>query len=140
MGCRYVPGAVVEHFYSRSAGRATPLKAYYIERNRPLLPCFKNFPTRLLWRVPFASALRYFWHVIAILAGKGKGAEFRRSGYSHHIAFRSWCCAHTPAAFFRYPTCSPSGAVSEPRAISTRTNSFVLSRSTRSPSVGWLGL
>lgn len=79
--CRYVPGAVVEHFYSRSAGRATPLKAYYIERNR-LYTVLKNFPSRLLWRVPFASALRYFWHMIALLAGKGKGAEFRRSGYS----------------------------------------------------------
>src|SRR6185312_14572194 len=79
--CRYVSGAVVEHFYSRSAGRATPLKAYYIERNR-LYTVLKNFPSRLLWRVPFTSALRYFWHMIALLAGKGKGAEFRRSGYS----------------------------------------------------------
>ena len=79
--CRYVPGAVVEHFYSHSAGRATPLKAYYIERNR-LYTVLKNFPARLLWRVPFASAWRYFWHVIAIAAGQGKGAEFRQSGHS----------------------------------------------------------
>ena len=79
--CHYVPGAVVEHFYSHSAGRATPLKAYYIERNR-LYTVLRNFPARLLWRVPFASAVRYFWHLIAILAGQGKGAEFRRSGHS----------------------------------------------------------
>ncbi len=62
--CRYVAGAVVEHFYSHSAGRATPLKAYYIERNR-LYTVIKNFPARLLWRVPFASAWRYLWHLIA---------------------------------------------------------------------------
>lgn len=79
--CRYVPGAIVEHFYSHSAGRATPLKAYYSERNR-LYTVLKNFPARLLWRVPFASAMRYLWHLIAILAGQGKGAEFRQSGHS----------------------------------------------------------
>ena len=32
--CLYVPDAVVEHHYSHSAGRASPLKAYYVERNR----------------------------------------------------------------------------------------------------------
>ncbi len=79
--CCYVPGAVVEHFYSHSAGRATPLKAYYIERNR-LYTVLKNFPARLLWRVPFASVWRYFWHLIALVAGEGKGAEFRQSGHS----------------------------------------------------------
>ena len=79
--CCYVPGAVVEHYYSHSAGRATPLKAYYIERNR-LYTVIKNFPTRLLWRVPFASTMRYLWHLLAIRAGQGKGAEFRQSGHS----------------------------------------------------------
>jgi GT2 family glycosyltransferase len=79
--CYYVPGAVVEHFYSHSAGRATPLKAYYVERNR-LYTVLKNFPAQLLWRVPFASAWRYFWHLIAMVADHGKGAEFRRSGNS----------------------------------------------------------
>lgn len=79
--CRYVPGAVVEHLYSHSAGRASPLKAYYIERNR-LYTVLKNFPAKLLWLVPLASAWRYLWHFIAILAGQGKGAEFRQSGHS----------------------------------------------------------
>lgn len=79
--CCYVPGAMVEHFYSHSAGRATPLKAYYIERNR-LYTVLKNFPARLLWRVPFASVMRYLWHLVAMLAGRGKGAEFRQSGHS----------------------------------------------------------
>ena len=46
-GCRYVPGAVVEHRYSHSAGRASPLKAYYVERNR-LYTIVKNFPASML--------------------------------------------------------------------------------------------
>jgi GT2 family glycosyltransferase len=78
--CRYVPGAVVEHCYSRSSGRASPLKAYYVERNR-LYTVLKNFPTRLLWRVPFASTWRYLWHLVAMVEGQGKADEFRRSGH-----------------------------------------------------------
>ncbi len=79
--CRYVPGAVVEHYYSHSAGRASPLKAYYVERNR-LYTVVKNFPIGLLWRVPFASVWRYFWHVAAMVAGRGKTVEFLQSGSS----------------------------------------------------------
>jgi GT2 family glycosyltransferase len=79
--CVYVPGAIVEHRYSHSAGRASPLKAYYVERNRLYL-AIKNFPGPMLARVPFASAARYFWHVISILSGRGKGAEFRDAGHS----------------------------------------------------------
>ena len=41
--CIYVPGAVVDHHYSHSAGRASRLKAYYVERNR-LFVAAKNFP------------------------------------------------------------------------------------------------
>jgi GT2 family glycosyltransferase len=80
-GCRYVPGAVVEHRYSHSAGRASPLKAYYVERNR-LYTIIKNFPSRMLWAAPFASAARYFWHVAALVAGRGKTAEYRQAGHS----------------------------------------------------------
>ena len=65
-GCRYVPGAIVEHRYSHSAGRASPLKAYYVERNR-LYTIVKNFPARMLWAAPFASVARYFWHVAALV-------------------------------------------------------------------------
>ena len=32
--CLYVPDAMVEHRYSHSAGKASALKAYYVERNR----------------------------------------------------------------------------------------------------------
>ena len=71
----------MEHRYSHSAGRASPLKAYYVERNR-LYAIVKNFPARMLWPAPFASAARYFWHVAALMAGRGKGAEYRQAGHS----------------------------------------------------------
>jgi GT2 family glycosyltransferase len=79
--CLYVPQARVEHRYSHSAGRASPLKAYYVERNRLAL-AWKNFPAGMLWRVPLAEAVRYFWHLAALFGGQGTGAQFRREGNS----------------------------------------------------------
>lgn len=75
--CVYVPEAVVEHRYSHSAGRASPLKAYYVERNR-LFVAIKNFPPGMLVLVPLFSAARYFWHLASIFRGQGQAAEFRR--------------------------------------------------------------
>jgi GT2 family glycosyltransferase len=80
-GCHYVQGAVVEHRYSYSAGRASPLKAYYVERNR-LYTIIKNFPARMLLAAPLAAMVRYFWHVAALVAGRGTTAEYRQSGHS----------------------------------------------------------
>jgi GT2 family glycosyltransferase len=100
-GCRYVPGAIVEHRYSHTAGRASPLKAYYVERNR-LYTIVKNFPARMLLVAPFASIARYFWHVAAIAAGRGKAAEYRDEGNS--AVMLPWLVirAHA-AALFRLP-------------------------------------
>lgn len=99
--CRYVAGAVVEHRYSHTAGRASPLKAYYVERNR-LYTIVKNFPGGMLFAAPFASVARYFWHVTAIVAGRGKVAEYRDEG--HSAAMLPWLVirAHV-AALFRLP-------------------------------------
>ena len=77
--CLYVPEAVVEHHYSHSAGRASPLKAYYVERNR-LFVLAKNFPARMLLAAPFISAARYLWHVWYLLRGRGSAARFRAEG------------------------------------------------------------
>lgn len=77
--CLYVPGAIVEHRYSHSAGKASALKAYYVERNRLFLVA-KNFPLADLLRTPLYSATRYFWHVVFAIQGRGKAAEFRREG------------------------------------------------------------
>jgi GT2 family glycosyltransferase len=78
--CVYVPGAVVEHRYSYSAGRASPLKARYVERNR-LFVIAKNFPASLLWKAPVAAAARYFWHLVLMLGGRGRAAEFLQEGH-----------------------------------------------------------
>ncbi len=77
--CRYVPEAVIYHAYSRSAGRASELKALLVERNRLFL-LVRNFPKRMLITAPFMSLARYFWHVFYLIQGKGKAADFATSG------------------------------------------------------------
>jgi GT2 family glycosyltransferase len=77
--CLYVPQAAVEHHYSHSAGRASPLKAYYVERNR-LFVLAKNFPGAMLFAAPFVCLARYFWHIWYILEGRGAAARFRAEG------------------------------------------------------------
>jgi len=79
--CLYVPGAIVEHRYSHSAGRASPLKAYYVERNR-LFVLVKNFPARMLAGAPLVTLARYWWHVVWMLRGRGSAARFRKEGNS----------------------------------------------------------
>lgn len=77
--CVYVPEAVVEHRYSESAGRASGLKAYLVERNR-LRMAAKLFPPARLAAAPLYTAARYWWHAAAMLQGTGKAAEFSRGG------------------------------------------------------------
>ncbi len=77
--CRYVPGAVVEHRYSHSAGRASGLKARYVERNRVFL-IVKNFPFRMIAQVPFYVMVRYMWHLAGMIRGRGAAGEFGREG------------------------------------------------------------
>ncbi len=76
----YVAGAQVDHVYSKSAGRASALKAYYVERNR-LYTVVKNFPFSRLALVKFYAAARYFWHLVFMVTRTGKAAEFRDSGH-----------------------------------------------------------
>ena len=73
--CAYEPEAVVEHKYSHSAGRASALKAYFVERNRLRL-IVKNFPLPELLAAPFAALVRYFWHLAYAVTGQGKAHEF----------------------------------------------------------------
>lgn len=77
--CLYVPKAAVEHHYSHSAGRASALKAYYVERNR-LFVLIKNLPGAMLVAAPFVCLARYFWHIWYILEGRGAAARFRAEG------------------------------------------------------------
>jgi hypothetical protein len=91
----------VEHRYSHTAGGASPMKAYYVERNR-LYTAVKNFPARMLLRVPFAAFGRYFWHLISLLGGLGKTGEYSAAGHDAwllpFLVFR----AHV-ATLFRLP-------------------------------------
>jgi len=77
--CLYVPDAIVQHQYSHSSGKASALKAYYVERNRLFL-AVKNLPARDLLLAPFYSLARYAWHVVYALKGRGKAAEFQKEG------------------------------------------------------------
>lgn len=79
--CLYVPEAVVEHHYSHSAGAASPLKAYYVERNR-LFVLVKNFPLRMLLAAPFVTLARYLWHAWYLIEGRGSAARFRAEGHA----------------------------------------------------------
>jgi GT2 family glycosyltransferase len=79
--CLYVPEAIVEHHYSHSSGGASPLKAYYVERNR-LFVLVKNFPAGMLLAAPFATLARYLWHGWYLLQGRGAAARFRAEGHA----------------------------------------------------------
>lgn len=95
--CLYVPRALVDHHYSHSAGRVSPLKAYYVERNR-LFVVAKNFPARMLLAAPFISLARYGWHLRYILRGHGSAARFRAEGNGGLRL--AWCVLRAHAAFF----------------------------------------
>jgi GT2 family glycosyltransferase len=84
--CLYVPDAKVWHRYSHSAGKASALKAYYVERNRLML-AVKNLPFRMLLVAPFYSLARYFWHALYAIGGRGKAAEFRSGGSALGLPF-----------------------------------------------------
>jgi len=76
--CLYVPEARVAHRYSASAGAASGLKAWLVERNRLRL-VVRNFPWPEVLASFFWAAIRYIWHTADLFAGQGKAAEFRRS-------------------------------------------------------------
>jgi len=100
--CLYVPEAVVEHRYSHSAGRASRLKAYYVERNR-LSVLAKNFPASMLPWAALAAVGRYAWHFGLMLAGRGRAAHFRREGNAgirlvwYVVKAHAACMARLPA-------------------------------------------
>lgn len=93
--CLYAPDAVVEHHYSHSAGGASPLKAYFVERNR-LFVVAKNFPAGMVAAAPFATLARYGWHLWYLLEGRGSAARFRAEG--HAGPGMAWCAIRAHAA------------------------------------------
>ena len=78
--CLYVPEAVVEHHYSHSAGPASALKAYYVERNR-LFVLVKNFPAGMLPAAALACRRRAMAGTCATcFRDAGSAARFRAEG------------------------------------------------------------
>ena len=73
--CLYEPHAVVWHDYSGSAGRASRLKAFYVERNR-LYTLLKLFPASAIAAAPFYALARYWAHWQAASRGGGLAGEF----------------------------------------------------------------
>ena len=69
-----VPSAVIYHYYSGTAGRYTPLKAYLVERNR-LWVAVKNLPLSMLLLSPFYTLARYFTQLYGVISGKGAGGK-----------------------------------------------------------------
>lgn len=94
--CAYVPDAVVDHRYSQSAGRVSPLKAYYVERNR-LRVAIKNFPASMLLPAPLHAVSRYAWHLLTLMSGRGAAGEFHNSGGSPFLLVWLVARAHASA-------------------------------------------
>ncbi len=73
----YVPGSVVHHKYSSTAGAYSPLKAFLVERNRIWLTV-KCFPPGALLAVPLFAAFRMTLQAYGALSGKGASGAFAR--------------------------------------------------------------
>jgi len=67
-----------------------------VERNR-IYTVIKNFPLSLLMGVGIAAVVRYWWHFVTMLEGRGKAAEFRESGHSVMWLFTLIVRAHAVA-------------------------------------------
>jgi len=75
--CLYVPQALVYHRFSQSSGTYSPLKAFYVERNRVWI-AIKYFPLSLLLRSPFYTFWRFLLQSYGALTGRGAAGKFSR--------------------------------------------------------------
>jgi GT2 family glycosyltransferase len=73
--CLYVPQAIVHHRYSQSSGPYSPLKAFYVERNRVWI-AIKYFPLSLLLISPFYTLWRFLFQGYGALSGRGAAGKF----------------------------------------------------------------
>jgi len=73
--CLYVPRAIVHHRYSQTSGPYSPLKAFYVERNRVWI-AVKYFPLSVLLESPFYTLLRFLLQGYGALIGRGAAGRF----------------------------------------------------------------
>jgi GT2 family glycosyltransferase len=82
--CGYVPGAVVHHRYSQSSSSYSPMKAFYVERNRVWI-AVKYFPLSLLMKSPFYTLLRFLFQGYGALSGRGAAGKFSQEYSPFHL-------------------------------------------------------
>ena len=75
--CVYVPGAVVRHHYSKTAGSYSRFKAFHVERNRVWI-AVKYFPLRHLLASPFWTVARFVLQAWGAMTGRGAAGKFAR--------------------------------------------------------------
>lgn len=82
--CLYVPAAVVYHRYSQSSGAYSPLKAFYVERNR-LWIAIKYFPSSMLLKSPIYTFWRFLLQGYGALTGRGAAGKFSCKYSNFHL-------------------------------------------------------
>lgn len=93
--CIYVPGAVVFHRYSQSSGAYSPMKAFYVERNRVWV-AIKYFPLSVLLKSPFYTLLRFLLQGYGAFTGRGAAGKFSQE-YSRFLLLRVLLKAYAAA-------------------------------------------
>jgi GT2 family glycosyltransferase len=73
--CLFVPFAVIYHKSSGTAGQHSPLKAFYVERNRFWLT-IKYFPSPLLFLSLFFTLYRFAFQAYGALSHRGAAGRF----------------------------------------------------------------
>lgn len=73
--CLFVPRAIVYHKNSGTAGQYSPLKAFYVERNRLWLTV-KYFPSPLLFLSIFFTVHRFAFQAYGALTHRGAAGRF----------------------------------------------------------------
>jgi len=93
--CALAPRAVAWHRYSHSVGKWSPLKAFYVERNRVWV-LLRSFPARLVAASPAWTVLRVGLQLWGALRGRGAAgrlAQETSKGRVIVIALRAWAAA-----------------------------------------------
>jgi GT2 family glycosyltransferase len=76
--CVYVPKAILYHKNSGTAGQYSPLKAFYVERNRFWIT-LKYFPLPLLFLSIFFTFYRFVFQGYGALAHRGAAGKFTKN-------------------------------------------------------------
>jgi GT2 family glycosyltransferase len=88
----YAPNAIAYHMHSASSESYSPLKAFFVERNR-IWVLFTYFPWWMIIRGQIFTLMRYFYQAYGALSGKGAAGGFTKS-YSKFtlikILFGAW--------------------------------------------------